>query len=369
MGGFPRGLFQMAKVHTLLVFTLQVLYSCHADSTFSSGFFYQDILNGSGNGEIHFNGIKLRIEAQPHSVFAVRGSNVTLPCQFWYEPPLISPRRVRVKWSLLLHSGDEASNVLVSIGHRERSFGAFKDRVHLQKDVQGDISLIITNVSLQDSGQYRCEVIDGLEDESATVNLGFRGVVFPYQPHHGRYNLAFKEAQKACNDQDAAVATFDQLFAAWQGGLDWCNAGWLADGTVQYPIVQPRQPCGGLDLAPGLRSYGARHKHRNRYDVFCFTSTVMGQVYFLQHPQKFNFTMAVQACIDDGAQIAKVGQLFAAWKFSELDQCDAGWLADGSLRYPISNPRPNCGPLKSGVRSFGFPLPYHRHGVYCYRSR
>lgn len=94
-----------------------------------------------------------------------------------------------------------------------------------------------------------------------------------------------------------------------------------------------------------------------------------GQVYFLQPPQKLNFTMAVRACIEDGAQIAKVGQLFAAWKFLELDQCDAGWLSDGSLRYPINNPRPNCGPQKSGVRSFGFPLPHHKHGVYCYRSR
>ncbi|XP_060715297.1 hyaluronan and proteoglycan link protein 3-like [Tachysurus vachellii] len=359
----------MGKLHTLLALTLQVLYSCYAAPSVSNGFFYQDILNGTGNGEIHFNGIKLRVASQPHSVFAVRGSKVTLPCRYWYEPPLISPRKVRVKWSLLPLSGDQESDVLVSIGHRQRSFGAFKDRVHLQKDDQGDISLIITNVSLKDSGLYRCEVIDGLEDESATLDLGLRGVVFPYQPHHGRYHLTFKEAQKACNDQDAAVATFDQLFAAWQGGLDWCNAGWLADGTVQYPIVQPRQPCGGLDLSPGVRSYGARHKHKNRYDVFCFTSTVTGQVYYLQHPQKLNLTMAVQACIEDGAQIAKVGQLFAAWKFLELDNCNAGWLADGSLRYPISKPRPNCGPQKSGVRSFGFPLTHHKHGVYCYRSR
>lgn len=124
---------------------------------------------------VHFSGIKLRVEAQLHSVFAVRGSNVTLPCQFWYEPPLISPRRVRVKWSFLPPSGDQESNVLVSIGQHQRSFGEFKDRVHLQSDVQGDISLIITNVSLKDSGQYRCEVIDGLEDESAAVDLGLRG--------------------------------------------------------------------------------------------------------------------------------------------------------------------------------------------------
>lgn len=80
-----------------------------------------------------------------------------------------------MKWSLLPIYGDQEFDVLVSIGHCQRSFGAFKDRVHLQKDDRGDISLIITNVSLKDSGLYRCEVIDGLEDESATVDLGLTG--------------------------------------------------------------------------------------------------------------------------------------------------------------------------------------------------
>lgn len=81
-----------------------------------------------------------------------------------------------MKWSLLPISDEQESDVLVSTGHHQRSFGEFKDRVHLQKNVQGDISLIIINVSLKDSGQYRCEVIDGLEDESATVDLRLRGV-------------------------------------------------------------------------------------------------------------------------------------------------------------------------------------------------
>lgn len=80
-----------------------------------------------------------------------------------------------MKWSVLPLSGDQESDVLVAIGHRQRSFGEFKDRVHFQNYVKGDISLIITNVSLKDSGQYRCEVIDGLEDKTATVDLRLRG--------------------------------------------------------------------------------------------------------------------------------------------------------------------------------------------------
>lgn len=95
-----------------------------------------------------------------------------------------------------------------------------------------------------------------------------------------------------------------------------------------------------------------------------------GQVYYLEHPEKLTLAEAKEACQEDGAQIAKVGQLFAAWKFHGLDRCDAGWLADGSARYPVVNPHPSCGPLEPGVRSFGFPDPQSRkYGVYCYRPR
>lgn len=64
--------------------------------------------------------------------------------------------------------------------------------------------------------------------------------------------------------------------AAWTDGLDWCNAGWLSDGTVNYPILQPRPACGG-ELAAGIRSYGSRHKTKDRFDTFCFTSATSGE--------------------------------------------------------------------------------------------
>lgn len=105
------------------------------------------------------------------------------------------------------------------------------------------------------------------------------GVVFPYYSDKGRYRLNFLGAQRACQDQDATLATFEQLFTAWDEGLDWCNAGWLADGTVQYPITAPRDGCGGSDLAPGLRSYGQRHRLLHRFDAFCFSAAIKGQYY------------------------------------------------------------------------------------------
>lgn len=105
----------------------------------------------------------------------------------------------------------------------------------------------------------------------------FAGVVFPYSPRLGRYNLNFHDAEQACLDQDSVVASFDQLYGAWRSGLDWCNAGWLNDGSVQYPITNPRRACGGVNSGAGLRSYGQRDKSKSRYDVFCFTSAVNGE--------------------------------------------------------------------------------------------
>ncbi|XP_040019263.1 hyaluronan and proteoglycan link protein 3 [Gasterosteus aculeatus] len=341
------------------------------------GFHYQDISDGNGKGEIYFNGVRLHVETPRLSVSATRGSSVTLPCHFRYEPELSAPRRTRVKWSWLPANAVAApvapeafareTEVMVAVGDRHRSYGSFRGRVRLRRSSPGDMSLVITELRLNDTGRYRCEVIDGLEDESVTVELELRGVVFPYYSPRGRYRFNFFEAQQACQDQEATLATFEQLFSAWEDGLDWCNAGWLADGTVQYPITAPRASCGGLDLAPGLRSYGQRHRHFYRYDAFCFSASLKGTVYYLKQQTKLNFTDASKACVGDGGRIATVGHLYAAWRLAGLDRCDAGWLADGSVRYPITKARANCGPPEPGVRSFGFPPPNMNFGVYCYR--
>ncbi|KAM5206963.1 hyaluronan and proteoglycan link protein 3 isoform 1-T2 [Hipposideros larvatus] len=358
----------------LLLLVLLPALSCVSGLPFYNGFYYSssphDQHPGDGYGEGLFHKVKLVVETPEETLFSYEGANVTLPCWYYYKPAPASPRPVRIKWWKLSENGTLDQDVLVAIGLRHRSFGDYRGRVHLQQDEEHQVSLEIQDLRLEDCGRYRCEVIDGLEDESGLVELELRGVVFPYQSRQGRYQLTFYEAQQACEEQDAVMASFEQLFRAWEEGLDWCNAGWLQDASVRYPITRARQPCGGLSLAPGVRSYGPRHRRLHRYDVFCFAAALKGQVYYLQHPEKLTLEEAKEACQEDGAQIAKVGQLFAAWKFRGLDHCDAGWLADGSVRYPVVHPRPNCGPLEPGVRSFGFPDPQSRkYGVYCYHPR
>lgn len=83
----------------------------------------------------------------------------------------------------------------------------------------------------------------------------------------------------------------------------------------------------------------------------------------------FSFQQAGEACKRQGARLASVGQLFAAWRFHGYDRCDGGWLKDGSVRFPIGNPRGCCGGLpEAGVRSFGFPdKTASVYGAYCYK--
>ncbi|XP_023566059.1 hyaluronan and proteoglycan link protein 3 isoform X4 [Octodon degus] len=262
----------------LLLLSLLLLLPCIPGLPFYNGFYYSPGGRnlGSGHKEGLFNGVKLVVETPEETLFTHRGANVTLPCRYHYEPALASLRPVRIKWWKLSENGAPEQDVLVAIGQRHRSFGDYEGRAHLQQDREREASLELQDLRPEDSGRYRCEVIDGLEDESGVVELELRGVVFPYQPPQGRYQLNFHEAQRACEEQGAVVASFEQLFRAWEEGLDWCNAGWLQDGSVQYPITLPREPCGGLGLAPGVRSYGPRHHRLHRYDVFCFTAALKG---------------------------------------------------------------------------------------------
>ena len=134
---------------------------------------------------VYFNGVRLHVESPQQSVSASRGSSVTLPCHYHYEPEIATPRRTRVKWSWLPANTNAApaspealaseTEVMVAMGNRHRSYGNFRGRVRLKRSAPGDMSLVINELQLNDTGRYRCEVIDGLEDESVTVELELRG--------------------------------------------------------------------------------------------------------------------------------------------------------------------------------------------------
>ncbi|XP_072839997.2 hyaluronan and proteoglycan link protein 2 [Pogona vitticeps] len=308
--------------------------------------------------------LRYLLEPTSQTVLTQRGATATLPCMLRVLPP-----NYKVRWSKVVPAEHMEVVLLITNGAHHKTYGPLGSRVRLRRSHRYDASLTISDVALEDEGRYHCQLVDGLEDESISLVLQLDGIVFPYQTSKGRYKFTYFDAQKACRDQDAQLATYRQLYQAWTEGLDWCNAGWVMEGTVHYPIINSREPCGGRLLLPGIRTYGAKDKLKDRFDAFCFTSTVKGRVYFILG--RMNFQEAAQACRKGGASMAKVGQLYAAWKFSRLDQCHGGWLDDGSVRYPITTPRTHCGGvLNPSVHSFGFPSKLQkRYGAYCHSTK
>lgn len=92
-------------------------------------------------------------------------------------------------------------------------------------------------------------------------------------------------------------------------------------------------------------------------------------------PGRFTLEEAAQRCRALGAELASPGQLYAAWN-AGLDACSPGWLADGSVRYPIVTPRERCGGALPGVKTIflfrnqtGFPDAQSRYDAYCFRGK
>ncbi|GAB1293233.1 Neurocan core protein [Apodemus speciosus] len=199
-------------------------------------------------------------------------------------------------------------------------------------------------------------------------------VVFHYRAARDRYALTFAEAQEACRLSSATIAAPRHLQAAFEDGFDNCDAGWLSDRTVRYPITQSRPGCyGDRSSLPGVRSYGRRDP-QELYDVYCFARELGGEVFYVGPARRLTLAGARAQCQRQGAALASVGQLHLAWH-EGLDQCDPGWLADGSVRYPIQTPRRRCGGPAPGVRTVyrfanrtGFPAPGARFDAYCFRA-
>ncbi|MXQ95943.1 hypothetical protein E5288_WYG015164 [Bos mutus] len=308
----------------------------------------------------------------------VLGGALTIPCHVHYLRPSPSRRAAqgspRVKWTFL--SGGREAEVLVARGLRVKVSEAYRFRVALPAYPASltDVSLVLSELRPNDSGIYRCEVQHGIDDSSDAGPLCPSGVVFLYREGSARYAFSFAGAQEACARIGARIATPEQLYAAYLGGYEQCDAGWLSDQTVRYPIQTPREACyGDMDGFPGVRNYGVVDPD-DLYDVYCYAEELNGELFLGAPPDKLTLEEARTYCQERGAKIATTGQLYAAWD-GGLDRCSPGWLADGSVRYPIVTPSQRCGGGLPGVKTLflfpnqtGFPNKHSRFNVYCFRD-
>uniref|UniRef100_A0A8B9RYZ9 Neurocan core protein n=1 Tax=Accipiter nisus TaxID=211598 RepID=A0A8B9RYZ9_9AVES len=289
------------------------------------------------------------------------------------------PDPPRVKWSKVRSATGQREDVpiLVAKDNAVKVVKTYEGRASLPGYPRDryNATLLLRAARASDAGLYRCEVVAGIDDEQDLLPLEVTGVVFHYRPAGERYALTFAAARRACLDNSAVIASPQHLQAAFEDGYDNCDAGWLADQTVRYPITLSRPGCyGDRNSLPGVRSYG-RREPGEEYDVYCYARELRGTVFYATVPGRFTWQGARRHCRSRGASLATTGQLYLAWR-EGLDQCDPGWLADGSVRYPIRLPRRKCGGEASGVRTLyqfpnrtGFPPAASKFDTYCYKGK
>lgn len=115
-------------------------------------------------------------------VKAELGDNVTLPCRGAPDSYLYGS--LRIKWIKVSEDESVTEDVLLSMGLHKKTFGSFEDRVFLQSSDGDDASIIITDVSMDDMGKYRCEIMNGVEDVIQDVILEVKN-----GPAQGKYIL------------------------------------------------------------------------------------------------------------------------------------------------------------------------------------
>lgn len=97
--------------------------------------------------------------------------------------PSTAPLAPRIKWSRV--SKEKEVVLLVATEGQVRVNSMYQDKVSLPNypAIPSDATLEIQNLRSNDSGIYRCEVMHGIEDSEATLEVIVKGKGLPRERH------------------------------------------------------------------------------------------------------------------------------------------------------------------------------------------
>ncbi|XP_019617916.1 PREDICTED: hyaluronan and proteoglycan link protein 3-like [Branchiostoma belcheri] len=104
---------------------------------------------------------------------------------------------------------------------------------------------------------------DFCNDRKEALKLGG---VFQVRSPVGHYEYTLQQASQACADQGATLASYSQLYTAWQDGMENCACGWLSDGSARYPRQSRDTMCGG--------GVGIMRCARSKNNAWCYKNNV-----------------------------------------------------------------------------------------------
>lgn len=100
-----------------------------------------------------------------------RGENVTLPCIL-----RIKPKHYKVKWTKVEPERIGLESIVMMSNEKAfKPYGHLGQRASLRRAHAMDASLLLRHLELDDGGQYRCELINGIEDENVIITLRIEG--------------------------------------------------------------------------------------------------------------------------------------------------------------------------------------------------
>ncbi|XP_014906632.1 hepatitis A virus cellular receptor 2 homolog [Poecilia latipinna] len=131
------------------------------------------------------------VSADQITMTAKPGDNVTLPCRAAENEALIA-----AEWS---RTDLESEPLLLCRDtiYPEGQCSCFQDQVSLQSQGHGDVSLILKNVTTNDTGTYECRVVQMMNDRRKRSNLDIQPIrIFKLRVEPGNEDKRKKDGGK-----------------------------------------------------------------------------------------------------------------------------------------------------------------------------